>query len=235
MVFGVATMFLGWPGAVFLRSGIARYDLFVITVGVVMLALPVWLGVGSMLARHWARAWLWFFGWCGLLYMAVSCFHGSGYFPYMTSPLSVLAYMLKFMMWPFFWILFYGSRPVKAACEASSPKACMADEFPTPIFAGLFFLWFVAFVMLKTEAASFALVFAAGVLVCMHVTQRLFRLKFRRWWIAMVAGVGLVFWRMWWLDPQPSFVESGIILVLSWEIFWLSIRKYFKPQHVESK
>jgi hypothetical protein len=115
----------------------------------------VWLGIGSILARRWARALLLIFSWCWLI-MGLSAILFLAFFmpPLMKSlagggrpgqpemPQAAVGVMLVFMflIWgvgfvvlPAVWTYFYHSRHVKATCEARDPVTRWTDACPLPV------------------------------------------------------------------------------------------------------
>jgi hypothetical protein len=110
----------------------------------------VWMGIGSILARKWARAlilitsWLWLI--CGLIGFIVILF----FIPDIFSPLTVnkelprevaaivqsivtafLAFI--FIVIPGAFVLFYSSRHVKATCEQRDRRPRWTDKAPLPV------------------------------------------------------------------------------------------------------
>lgn len=122
----------------------------------------VWLGVGSIMARRWARAllviWSWSFFVLSLLSMANIVLVGSQVRATMKAaqppgqtPLSdaqttafIIVPMLMmgifFVALPLIWGLFYGGKNVKATCEARDPKIRWTDRCPLPVLAMVLWL-----------------------------------------------------------------------------------------------
>jgi len=129
----------------------------------------VWLGIGSIKARRWARALLLIFSWSwlgsGLLGMAIMAFllptlrasmnasiaasmaaNGTAGQP--APPPAAIGVMLVVMLlfWgvlfvilPAVWTFFYHSRHVKATCQARDPVRRWTDTCPLPVLG--FSLW----------------------------------------------------------------------------------------------
>lgn len=112
----------------------------------------VWMGLGSIRGRHWARALLLVGAWItlffGTLFLALLLFllpevynvvADSG----LLSPsaaLTVLALTVGFiallqLVFPVGLIAFYGSRSVAATCERMNPESCWTDRTPLPLLA----------------------------------------------------------------------------------------------------
>ncbi|MFO1458156.1 MAG: hypothetical protein U1G08_02015 [Verrucomicrobiota bacterium] len=123
----------------------------------------VWLGIGSLLTRRWARALILIFGWSFLVVGVISMiavglllpgFLRSGQ-PGGTSTLpagaetTVMVIILLFLgflfvLIPGIWVAFYGNRNVKATCEARNPAPSWTDACPLPLLAVSLWLGFSA-------------------------------------------------------------------------------------------
>jgi len=128
--------------------------------GVLAVAL-VWLGIGSIMARRWARALLLIFSWSwlimGLFLVVVMAFllpkilanihasetTGQPAMPTVTIGVIVVFTCLMlgvlFVFLPAVWTFFYNSRHVKATCEARDPVTRWTDACPLPVLG--FCLW----------------------------------------------------------------------------------------------
>jgi hypothetical protein len=113
----------------------------------------VWLGVGSIMARRWARALLLVLAWMWLLLGVFTVGLMAAFLPGMiaASPTGgqpmpgsvrvvitvfVLAFIgVVFAGLPGTFILFYRSRHVKATCEARDPMPRWTDACPLPVLA----------------------------------------------------------------------------------------------------
>jgi hypothetical protein len=170
MVFGILTMFLGGVAALFVAlmlvgqavigrtphasTGLASFLPAISIYGILAVGL-VWLGIGSFLARRWARALLLIFSWIwlvigviALLVMAVSLplivpHMPSGGTTTQPALAPVALSMVMFVVFLFFgvffvvlpavWRWFYSSRDVKATCEARDPVSRWTDACPLPV------------------------------------------------------------------------------------------------------
>ena len=136
----------------------------------VLAIVLVWLGVGSIMARRWARALLAIWSWSclivGLLSVAsialfapqiaaaVKAAQPAGQPPLsdaqriavMLVPLVVLGFL--FVCLPLIWGLFYSGKNVKATCEARDPATRWTDRCPLPVLAVVLWVAFGAFTML---------------------------------------------------------------------------------------
>ena len=130
--------------------------------GLLAVAL-VWLGIGSIMARRWARALLLIFSWSwlvmGMLVLVSMAFFipkilanlpTSGTAGHPALPSAAIAGMMVgmflvfgvfFVILPAVWTFFYNSRHVKATCEARDPVTRWTDACPLPVLG--FCLWLV--------------------------------------------------------------------------------------------
>jgi hypothetical protein len=112
----------------------------------------IWIGVGSNLARRWARAlilvssWLWLIcGISGLIVMWLILpdmyeqMAANGQMPSSLAPVmmySTLAFMaLLYVLWPGSLVLFYGSKQYRSTCEFRNPNPSWTDACPLPVLA----------------------------------------------------------------------------------------------------
>ena len=119
----------------------------------------VWLGIGSIMARRWARALLLIFSWAWLVFGVLVFGFLLFLFSWITHEAGrngqqrageMVAVMVVtslvagviFIVVPAVWVFFYRSRHVKETCEARSPWSSWTDAIPLPVL-GLF-LWMVA-------------------------------------------------------------------------------------------
>jgi len=115
----------------------------------------VWLGIGSIMARRWARALLLIFSWIWLIMGVVALFFTSFFMPQMLANMSaggtsggsglpstamrmmmIVVFMVIsvfFVILPAVWAFFYNSRHVKATCETRDPVTRWTDACPLPV------------------------------------------------------------------------------------------------------
>jgi hypothetical protein len=125
----------------------------------------IWMGIGSIKARRWARAlllvtsWIWLV--CGIngfiimLVLMPDMFDQIGHRGQMPREMAVIMkyVMLGFMsvvylIIPGALILFYGRKNVKATCEFRDPKVRWTDKCPLPVLAvSLMFGWGAASIL----------------------------------------------------------------------------------------
>ena len=166
MAFGVAQILLGvlcalMVGLMCLGQVIAarqggtntNFRMMAFSLGfyVVLTVVLVWLGLGSIRARRWARAlslvlgWCWFAAGIATIVMFVlimpKIMQGFGEgnqgpppaarVMMMLIPLVILG--IFFILVPGSMVLFYRSKHVKATCQARNPAVCWTDACPLPV------------------------------------------------------------------------------------------------------
>jgi len=171
IVFGVLTILLGCLAGLFIllmlvgqvasarATGASPPPFSVILPGVsiygILAVSLVWLGIGSIMARRWARALLLIFSWIWLFLGLFVLIFTAFLVPKMMSNLSssgtsdhpampgaaiagvmivmFLVYGVFFVILPAVWTFFYSSRHVKATCEARDPVMRWTDACPLPV------------------------------------------------------------------------------------------------------
>ena len=126
----------------------------------------IWMGIGSIQTRRWARAlllvtsWLWLItGITGLLFMLLllpDLFDQMGKNAQMPPEMAMvmkyvtIGYMgIFYVVIPGALVLFYGSKHVKATCEQRDPRIRWTDKCPLPVLAlSLIFGFWAASVLL---------------------------------------------------------------------------------------
>jgi hypothetical protein len=137
---------------------------------VVLAVALVWLGIGSVKARRWARALLLIFSWSwlimGLIALVSMAFilpkvlantHASASPGQPAIPAATIGVIMVFaclilgvffIIVPAVWIFFYNSRHVKATCEMRDPVTRWTDACPLPVLGFCLWLLFSALMML---------------------------------------------------------------------------------------
>ncbi len=142
--------------------------------GVLAVAL-VWLGIGSIQARRWARALLLVFSWSWLVVGAIALIAmafvlpkvlvnlpsgGTADHPAPPVPVGVImgiAFLflgVVYVLLPAVWTFFYSSRHVKATCEARDSVTRWTDACPLPVLALCLWLVFPVPMMLLMPVAG---------------------------------------------------------------------------------
>jgi len=168
-----------------------------------------WLGVRSILARRWARTLSLIAGWFWLVSGVVGGAFMLYFMPRMLASMPAVqpearaaglgcvaaVWGLGFLLLPLGFVLFYGSRNVRATCEARDPRPRWTDRCPAPVlalalmsaFAAVSFVVysfrpaFPVFGRLWTGAPG-ALLFLLLALLEAAVAWGLYRLRPAAWW-----------------------------------------------------
>lgn len=190
IIFGILTTFMGAVCALFVplmllgqamsarTTGVSQ-DFRSLIPGMLMFASLaitfIWLGIGSMMARRWARALLLVISWSWLVVGIISIAVLAAMFPQLSAmvdsarqpgqpemPPAARAFIMaipaiilvvNYIVIPTVLILFYGSRHVKATCEVRDPVIRWTDRCPLPMLACILWLVFGAVMMLIAPLA----------------------------------------------------------------------------------
>jgi hypothetical protein len=185
LIFGILTLLLGCLAGLFVLVMLGQTRMpkpagspptnlsgILLVVGIYAgLALSlIWLGVGSIKARRWARALLLIFSWSwlimGIFMTVIMPFVMSKSFanlppnaktgqpampPEAITGIIVTTtffFFVLFVLAPAVWLFFYNSRHVKATCEARDPVKRWTDACPLPVLAFCLWTWLAVPVML---------------------------------------------------------------------------------------
>ena len=191
VIFGIFTILMGCLAGLFVLlvlgqmamvkttnappGGVATILPVISIYGALAVAL-IWLGIGSIQARRWARALLLIFSWSwlvmGIFMTVVMPF-------FMTTVMAnlpanaktgqpamppaaitgmivgmVIFFGLFFVLAPAIWTFFYNSRHVKATCEARDPWPRWTDACALPVLGFCLWLWLAVPVMLVMPLAG---------------------------------------------------------------------------------
>jgi len=180
----------------------------------------IWMGIGSIKARRWARALVLVTSWMWLVVGIMALFVMMAMMPDMYDQMSktgkvpeeaiavVKAVTIVFMaifyiVVPGAFVLFYGSRHVKATCERLDGKVRWTDKCPLPVLAmslasgfwalcmpnmGLYGWAFPFFgvILNGTAGACLALVF---MLLLVYVAVGSYWLDIKAWWCALLIVI----------------------------------------------
>ena len=206
--------------------GVAVYGLMAVAL--------IWLGIGSIQARRWARALLLIFSWSwlimGVFMTAVMPFFmakvfsslppnaGTGQPAMPPGAITGMVIFTTFFFFVFFvlvpavWTFFYHSRHVKATCDARDPVTRWTDACPLPVLGFSLWTWFAVPMMFVLALTGMAVMPFFGMFVS-GLPGALFCL--------MVAAIwGVAGWRLyrldvrgWWLIlvAMVLFMVSGLL------------------------
>jgi hypothetical protein len=247
MVFGIFTIMLGCLCGLSLPLMLlgqalapenARTSFSTLVPGMCMYAVLavalVWLGIGSIRARRWARALLLIFSWSwlvtGVLAMVVMAVvmpkamanlpqMGNGAQPAL--PPAALDMMLGmmflvdgfiFIVLPAVWTFFYNGRYVKATCEARDPLPSWTDACPLPVLGGCAWMLFSVPMLLAMPLTGHAVMPLFGVFVTGLPAAAIYFLMAVIWSYAAWLFYQLDS-RGWWLFliAMVVFMVSGIV------------------------
>ncbi len=186
VIFGILTVMMGVvcalfvPLAIFAQTVSAKpagtppnYHVIVpaiVTYGG-LAAILIWLGIGSIKTRRWARALLLIFSWSwlivGVLSFVVVAFMAPQFLQAIEaaqrpgqpelSPaaksiillIPALMLLVIFFVLPLIWVLFYQGKHVRATCEARDSVVRWTDRCPLPVLAISLWLAFGALFRLR--------------------------------------------------------------------------------------
>jgi hypothetical protein len=190
MIFGILTFLLGCLAGLFIplilfgqaasakRTGNATPFSAIlpgITVYGILAVALVWLGIGSAMARRWARALLLIFSWSWLMIGVFALVFMVYFVPKVMANLPtnsaaghpaapaamgivmvivILVFGFGFVLLPSVWIFFYSGKNVKATCEARDPVIRWTDACPLPVLAMCLWLYFSVSMMLVIPLAG---------------------------------------------------------------------------------
>lgn len=178
-----------------------------------MAVVFVWLGIGSIMCRRWARALLLIVSWSWLLVGVIIVGFFVTFLPRIMETVQpgpgkavfsvmFVFFALIFLVIPGALTVFYQGRNVKATCEARDPVRRWTDACPLPVLAASLWLGMGALCMLPMPLAYksvlpffgtlltglpamlFYIIWAAGSL---WLAWAFYRLMPVAWWIVVVA------------------------------------------------
>ena len=185
-----------------------------------MAVLFIWLGVGSIMARRWARALLLVLAWSWLCIGVISLVVVAFILPKIMEDLHaaqpagqpamppemgsiVTVVMLAFLsviyvVIPAIWVLFYRSRHVKATCEALDPVVRWTDRCPLPVIAVCLWMGLSCLTMIMMAVAFKGVIPMFGSFVVGPLGSALYLL------VALIFGYSAwamyhLRWSGWWL------------------------------------
>lgn len=205
----------------------------VLMYGILAVAL-VWLGIGSITARRWARALLLIFSWSwlimGLFVLLFMVFlipkmlanlssSGSTDHPALPSAaigmvmvVMALIFGVLFVIVPAVWTFFYNSRHVKATCETRDPVTRWTDACPLPVLGLCSWLAFSVPMMLLMPIAGHGVMPFFGIFLT-GAPGTMFCLAIAALWSYAAWSLYKLEQRGWWLIliALCVFMASGLL------------------------
>jgi len=161
----VPLMFIGQAMAAKVNHTPTDFSLILPAIGIygIMAVVLVWLGIGSIKARRWARALMLIFSWSWLVTGVIAVTVMAFVMPKILAGLpanaapgqpamppeamaavligSFVVYGVMFVVLPAIWTIFYQSRHVKMTCERRDPIPRWTDACPLPVLGLCLWLW----------------------------------------------------------------------------------------------
>jgi hypothetical protein len=175
----------------------------------------VWLGIGSLLCKRWARVLLLIGSWSlllgGIISIAFFILFARDIYP-ATMPDSIALFSMVFTLLilaifaialPLTMVLFYGSSNVKATCMARDPHTRWTDTCPLPVLATSLWLGLSSLsvliipVIYRSVLPCFGilirgtpatLMLMVGMALGFYLTWATYRLKMSAWWIMLLVS-----------------------------------------------
>jgi len=245
IVFGVFAILIGAccallvPLAIFGQMMAARqtgtdFDTSAAVLGAVMYGLLavvlIWLGVGSVLARRWARALLLCLGWIGLIigviampavFVAMNSIgdtlraQGQTLSPGALAVIKMVTIATTFVIYiviPGVAVLFYRSPHVRQTCEARDPVVRWTDRCPLPVLA-LCLLKIFGAAMLLLILPTYGRVFPLAGVVLQGWPSRVLWLAVTAFMLYAARGFYRLDLRVWWIYTVGALVLWASSLV----------------------
>ena len=189
----------------------------------------IWLGIGSILCRRWARALLLVLSWSGLI-VGILTVAGLAFvlpdaaqnlpaatvngkpvnYPQVMTAMMVIVFGVLgvlFVILPAVWAFFYSSRHVKATCEARDPVTRWTDACPLPVL-GLC-------VWLAPAVPMMPIMGIANHGVMPFFGMFLVGMPGSLIWVALAAVRGYASWLLYRLDVRDWWLILVALLVVS--------------------
>ncbi len=200
-----------------------------------MAVIFIWLGIGSILCRRWARALLLILSWswllAGILMIGILIWFAPAFFPAdLPAPILWMVMLITAVfgvVLPGAMGMFYQGRHVKATCEARDPAPSWTDKCPMPALTNSLWLGLGSFWLLLSSLTTQGVVPAFGylltgapatlmLLICaaagLYLAWKSYQLKISAWWGTLAAAalvslsVAITFAR---IDPVDFYRKSG--------------------------
>lgn len=164
----------------------------------------IWLGIGSILARRWARAlilissWLWFI--CGAIGLIFNLLFMPDIYDY---KYIVMGFLLVII--PAAFVLFYSSKHVKATCEQRDHQVRWTDKTPLPVITlssilggtaismplSALYRWTISFFGLVLSGIPGAVVVLIYFVLFAYAAWGTYKLRITAWWCGFLSNIAL--------------------------------------------
>lgn len=216
----------------------------------------IWLGIGSIKARRWARALLLIFSWSWLIIGVIALAFMVIMLPQFTTAMQsaqpagqpelpeaaktmVMIFSLVFMsviylVLPAVWVFFYRSPHVKATCEARDPVPRWTDACPLPVLAlSVWLAWSAPMMLMMPLAYHSVLPFFGVFLSGMPGTLGLLVLAFIWAWCA--RALYRLDGRGWWLLVLSfcAFTVSHVMTYSKHDVMELYVLMGYPEEMIE--
>lgn len=235
LAFGILTILLGCLAALFAvfivfgqvaaaKTGTVAAPMSTILPAILiyvgLAVVLVWLGIGSIMARRWARALLLIFSWSWLVVGVIALVAMAFIVPKMLATMSAtgsggqsgapqamiagmligmfIVFGLMFLILPAIWTFFYNSRHVKATCETRDAVPRWTDACPLPVLALALWLLFGAPMLLIMPLTTHGVMPFFGTFLS-GVPGTIFCLVLAGLWIYAARSLYKLHQRGWWL------------------------------------
>ncbi len=200
----------------------------------VLAAALVWLGIGSIKARRWARALLLIFSWSWLFMGLAGLIFTSFFIPQILAnapsgatpgqpavpqaamgAIMVVMFLVNgvlFVVLPGAWTFFYSSRHVKATCETRDPATRWTDACPLPVLGLCLWLLLSVLMLLVTAMVGHGVTPFFGMFLT-GVQGSIFQVFMAGIWAAAAWWLYKLDPRGWWLQlvTMCLFMASAAI------------------------
>jgi hypothetical protein len=251
---GLMVLFMLWQSVAGVgRNSAAAFPMLLpaMTIYILLAAGLVWLGIGSILARRWARALLLIFSWSWLIVGVIALVFMFVLMPQMMANIStrgqmspmamgivevivLLVWGVLFAVMPAVWTFFYGSRHVKATCEWRDPVPRWTDACPLPVLGLCLWLAVSAPMMLMMPMTGHGVAPFFGVFLT-GTPDALFCLTLAAIWLYAAWSLYRLESRGWWLVLIVLWVmmASSVVTFARWDGTELYRRMGYPADQIE--
>jgi len=183
-------------------------------------ALFIWLGIGSIKAKRWARtlwliiSWIGLIGgtiglvWTAIVMLNMGTISNTEVPKLVTTIITCVSLGFMFIFYvviPASLIFFYSSKHTKATCEHRDPNIRWTDRCPAPILALSLMCWYGAVTIFFVAFTGWAVPFFGQILsgtsgaivviissaILVYIAWTSYRLKIVAWWTTLIM---ILFW-----------------------------------------